>query len=198
MQLRCHACFIMTVGPFGSVFFPFPKNPKGSSASTVPGDCALLHPALFFDTPRLKLQRIIGVGASLTFVIHSTAPTASCPLCGQSSARPHSRYVRTLADLPCHDQPVRIQLEVRRFFCSNADCPRRVFAERLPMVAAVHARTTVRLHNAHCNIGVALGGEAGARLAAKLSMPTSADTLLRRVRRGAAASATLRARPGRR
>jgi transposase len=43
----------------------------------------------------------------------------------------------------------------------------------------------VRLRNAHSHIGLSLGGEAGARLAAKLAMPTSADTLLRRVRQAA-------------
>ncbi len=91
--------------------------------------------------------------------------------------------MRRLADLPCQGRPVRLHVEARRFFCANADCRRRIFAERLPAVAAVHARTTVRLDKAHCNIGVALGGEAGSRLAACLAMPTSADTLLRRIRR---------------
>jgi transposase len=137
---------------------------------------------VLFDAQRLNLKRTISVGSSLTFVLQSTATTAACPLCGQTSARPHSRYLRHLADLPCHDRLVRLQLEVRRFFCANADCRRRIFAERLPSVAAVHGRTTVRLHNAHCHIGLALGGEAGARLAGRLSMPTSADTLLRRIR----------------
>jgi transposase len=154
-----------------------------SSVSDGPGERAPLHPVLSFDPQRLSFKCTVGVGASLTFVIQSTAPTAACPLCGQTSARPHSRYLRRLADLPCHDRPVRLHLEVRRFFCANADCPRRIFAERLPAVAAVHARTTVRLDKAHCNIGLALGGEAGSRLAARLAMPTSPDTLLRRVRR---------------
>ena len=36
-------------------------------------------------------------------------------------------------------------------------CPRRVFAERLPLVAAPYARTTARLHQAHRAIGFALG-----------------------------------------
>jgi transposase len=141
-----------------------------------------LQPVLF-DPHHLSLKRTVGVGASLTFVLQSTATTAACPLCGESSARPHSRYVRRLADLPCQDRPVRLHVEIRRFFCANADCRRRIFAERLPSVAAVHARTTVRLDKAHCHIGLALGGEAGSRLAARLAMPTSADTLLRRIRR---------------
>jgi transposase len=49
----------------------------------------------------------------------------------------------------------------------------------------VHARTTVRLRDTHCSIGFALGGEAGARLARTLAMPTSPDTLLRRIRNAA-------------
>ncbi len=138
---------------------------------------------LFFDPQHLSLKRTVGIGASLIFVLQSTATTAACPLCGQSSARPHSRYLRRLADWPCHDLPVRLHVEIRRFFCANADCRRRIFAERLPAVAAVHARTTVRLDKAHSHIGLALGGEAGSRLAARLAMPTSGDTLLRRIRR---------------
>jgi transposase len=141
----------------------------------------LLHPALFFDSRRLNLRRIVGLGRSLTVVLQSTATTA-CPLCGQFSTRPHSRYVRKLADLPCHDQPVRIHLEVRRFFCASDDCPRRIFAERLPALAVARARTTVRLHKAHCNLSLALGEDAGAGLTVKLSMGTNADTLMRRIR----------------
>lgn len=139
--------------------------------------------SVLFDPQHLRLKRTIGVATSLTFVMQSTTPTAACPLCGRSSARPHSRYVRRLADLPCQDRPVRLHVEVRRFFCNNVDCRRRIFAERLPDVAAVYARTTVRLDKAHCHIGLALGGEAGSRLTARLAMPTSADTLLRRIRR---------------
>jgi transposase len=71
---------------------------------------------------------------------------------------------------------------VRRFFCRATDCPRKIFTERLPDVAAAYARVTERLQEAHRSIGLALGGEPGARLAASLGMPTSPDSLLRRVR----------------
>src|SRR5262245_48809864 len=106
-----------------------------------------------------------------------------CPQCGEFSTRVHSRYTRTLADLPWQGRAIRIELRVRRFFCLAAACPRQTFAERLPEVAAVSARTTARLRETHQLIGQALGGEAGARLAAPLGLPTSPDTLLRRVRR---------------
>ena|SRR5271166_4640934 len=42
--------------------------------------------------------------------------------------------------------------------------------------------TTDRLRQSHDAIGRALGGEAGSRLAIRLSMTTSPDTLLRRVK----------------
>jgi transposase len=94
----------------------------------------------------------------------------------------HSRYARRLADLPWYGQPVRLLLEVRKFFCDVAACRRKIFAERVPQVAAVYARQTGRLAQALVGVAFACGGEGGARLALRLGMPTSPDTLLRRIR----------------
>jgi transposase len=120
---------------------------------------------------------------NLTVHLAITTPTATCPLCGSDARRVHSRYSRRLADLPCLGRAVRLQVTVRRFSCPQPRCPRRIFAERLPGFAEPHARTTARLSRAHESIGCALGGEAGSRLTARLSMTTSPDTLLRRVKR---------------
>ena len=113
--------------------------------------------------------------------MHSVAPSAPCPACGQSSKSVHSHYRRTLADLPWQGVPVRVSLIVRRFFCDRPDCPRRIFTERLMGLAGRHARRTQRLLQAQGEIGLALGGEPGARLAGRLGMPTSGDSLLRAV-----------------
>jgi transposase len=78
---------------------------------------------------------------------------------------------------------VRLQVAVRRFVCPQLDRPRRIFAERLPGFSAPWARTTDRLRRTQADIGSSLGGEAGARHAARLAMTTSPDTLLRRVKR---------------
>jgi transposase len=77
---------------------------------------------------------------------------------------------------------VCIRLTVRKFVCRNATCVRRIFTERLPALVAVHARRTCQLVAALQAIGVALGGNAGARLAVRLRLPTSPATLLRLVR----------------
>jgi transposase len=119
----------------------------------------------------------------LTVHLAITAPTAACPVCGSDARRVRGRYTRRLDDLPCLGRRVRLQVAVRRFVCPKSDCPRRIFAERFPGFAAPRARTTDRLRQAQTDIGSSLGGEAGARLAARMGMTTSPDTLLRRVKR---------------
>lgn len=79
---------------------------------------------------------------------------------------------------------MRLQVQARRFFCRNQQCRRRVFAERLGEVAKVAARRTQRLRLSLRNIGLADGGERGARLAHRLGMRTSPDSLLRLIREG--------------
>ena len=87
-----------------------------------------------------------------------------------------------LTDLPAFGHELRVALLVRRFYCRQATCPKRTFAERFPGAVAPHARRTRRLSKALSRVGIALGGAAGARLARGLGMPVSRDTLLRVIR----------------
>jgi transposase len=130
----------------------------------------------------LRLDDLVHTSTTAVALIASTAASAACPRCGTPSDRVHSQYRRTVADLPCHDRPVALRLVVRRFRCAKPDCPQAIFCERLPGLLDAHARSTARLTDAHRAVGFALGGEAGARLAELLDMPTSPDTLLRRVK----------------
>ena len=70
-----------------------------------------------------------------------------------------------------------------RFLCRNAACERRVFRERFaPDLIQAHARQTSRLDVLTQAIALAFGGRPGQRLARRLSMPVSADTLLHLLR----------------
>jgi hypothetical protein len=95
----------------------------------------------------------------------------------------HSRYQRHLTDLPWGTRPVHIPLTVRTFVCRNLHGTRRILTERVPELVAAYARKTHRLIAARQAIGVALGGQAGARLSTRLGLPASRDTRLRLVRR---------------
>jgi transposase len=79
-------------------------------------------------------------------------PMAACPRCGSEARNVHSRYSRRLTDLPCFGRAVQLRVTVRRFSCPQPECPRLIFAERLPGFAEPHARTTSRLRQAHESI----------------------------------------------
>jgi transposase len=134
------------------------------------------------DPSLIKLERFVSSLDAITVIVKTIQPQAICGLCKQPSQKIHSRYVRTLADLPWQGVAIRLQLTVRRFFCINEDCPRKIFAEQLPSIVKRYARKTTRLNDALSLLGFAIGGEAGARVAKRLSMTTSPDTLLRRLR----------------
>ena len=121
--------------------------------------------------------------AQITLLVRATQPSVPCPLCATPARRIHSQYTRTLADLPWADYRVRLQLRVRKWFCRNRTCRRRIFTERLPTVAAPWARRTLRLAQRFVALGVALGGKAGVRLSHQWGLAVSRNTLLRLLRR---------------
>ena len=84
---------------------------------------------LFLEAFQLSAQAI-------HLTVTSVQTAATCPRCGQSARRVHSRYARQVADLPCAGIPVTWTLKVRRFFCDNPACPKTTFAERLPTIVA--------------------------------------------------------------
>src|SRR5579863_7684007 len=127
----------------------------------------------------LNVTETIVTDQIITLVAVPTRKRAQCPLCHRWTKQVHSRYGRTIRDLPWAGRPVVIRLQVRRFFCRNARCVRRIFAERVPDLVDVHGRLTHPLHRALGQVGLALGARAGERLAARLGMPTSPRTLLR-------------------
>ena len=143
---------------------------------------AMAKPTLLPDPTCLHLKLLDASETAITAVVTTISEEAACPLCHRRSARIHSRYVRQIADLPWMSCAVRLQLHIRRFFCTNGECTRQIFTERLPTVVAPYARRTSRLADVFTLIGFALGGEAGKRLMAGMGLSTSPDTLLRLVR----------------
>jgi transposase len=117
--------------------------------------------------------------AQITLCVRSTQPRVPCPLCAIPARRIHSHYERTLADLPWAHYRVRLRLRVRKWFCRNPHCRRRIFTERLPTVAAPWARRTLRLAQRLVALSVALGGAAGVHLGLQWDLVVSRNTLLR-------------------
>jgi len=129
----------------------------------------------------LQLDDLTATEQRIVLRVSGARRTALCPLCGHRSGCIHSRYVRTLRDLPCSGNALTLRVQVRRFVCSGPSCPRRIFAEQFPLLAAPRARLTSPLRGALQQLGLALGGQAGARVATKLGMAASGRTVLRLV-----------------
>jgi transposase len=131
------------------------------------------------------------LGVSITgtgiVVVEADGPSfGRCPSCGRRSERRHSRYWRSLKDLPAQGRAVVLRVHVTRWRCQHARCPSAIFADRLEGVSAARVHRTDRCRTVVHLVGHALGGRGGERLLHRLGMAVSDDTLLRLLKRPAA------------
>lgn len=143
----------------------------------------MIQPTLLLGLPaHLRLEQIEITPSVVILSLAVDTSEAACPLCQQTSSRVHSRYTRTLQDLPCAGKALRLLVVVRRFFCTNQGCARKIFAERLAELTSVYARRTTRCQETLTELGFALGGKAAAARSAQLGLQSSRLTILRMVR----------------
>ncbi len=74
------------------------------------------------DPNQLGLLRLTASDTSITAVVEALAPSTPCPVCGEAATRIHSRYARTVADLPWHGVAFRLQLQLG---CGASSASRR-------------------------------------------------------------------------
>ncbi len=136
--------------------------------------------------PGLRLEDTFIDADTVSLTLASTSLPVACPVCGHATARLHSHYRRTVADLPWSGRHVRLLLSVPvQMLNDRMPAPD---LHRTPAFSEPYARKTARLHEILKLVGFALSGEAGARLIQRLGMVASPTTLLRYVR-GAATAA---------
>lgn len=151
-------------------------TPPSHSQTLLPNPDILILDRIERDTERFRL------------IVH-VQQTPACPLCGQVSQSRHSSYRRCLQDFPWQGISVQLWATVGRFRCRNATCPRKIFCERLPRVARAYGRQTERASEIVRLVGYVAGGLPGERLLTRLSIVTSDDTVLRRLRQKPAETA---------
>lgn len=130
----------------------------------------------------LRVERVQRPAGQVVIEARVGAAMAACPGCGQVSGRVHGRYVRQLRDAAVGGVQLMILLRVRRFRCGNAACPAVTFAEQVAGLTSPHSRFTPLLRGLLTQIGLALAGRAGVRLAAATGVAVGRDTLLRLVK----------------
>src|SRR4029453_1199573 len=111
------------------------------TVSVLPGDTVHEEEPAFVSTPVLTLlarffpgrttlaleaSHVDDAAAEITLDTISTHSQGSCPLCHVQITRVHSRYTRTVADVPWGAYPVLLQLRGREFFCGDHRGPPRL------------------------------------------------------------------------
>jgi transposase len=137
--------------------------------------------SLFSLPEGMLVEQIQITKDSIVVEVVATSLTSRCPLCSEASESIHWNSRRVLRDVPCAGRRVQLFLTVRKFSCRNPLCPRKVTASRIPTFMEPWARMTIRYCQQITSIGLATCGKGGARLAARLGMQTTRQTILRRV-----------------
>ena len=81
--------------------------------------------------PRVKVKGISMNEDQLFISAEIASKYGFCPLCGSRSKRLHSYYCRKLQDLPIISRSVKLELKVRKIFCDNPKCSKKVFSQQL-------------------------------------------------------------------
>ncbi|MGW1693580.1 transposase family protein [Streptomyces sp. NPDC002399] len=118
-------------------------------------------------------------GEAIWIGITRKSAGAECPGCGRWSNRIHGSYLPFPADLPSVGRRVVLRLRVRRFTCTDTSCGQQTFVEQVPGLTRRHAQRTEQLRAALTEVGLALAGRAGARLADVFGISVSRSTVLR-------------------
>lgn len=107
---------------------------------------------------------------------------SECPFCNHSSNVIHSKYIRTISDLPIQNNEVKLLLVTRKFFCSNPECNNKTFSERLSFVNQKAVKTN-RLINYINGIGLRDNSMDAVRTLKDGGINVSSNTVLRIIKK---------------
>lgn len=107
---------------------------------------------------------------------------SECPFCNHSSNVIHSKYIRTISDLPIQNNEVKLLLVTRKFFCSNPECNNKTFSERFGFVNPKAVKTN-RLINYINGIGLRDNSMDAVRTLKDGGINVSSNTVLRIIKK---------------
>ena len=79
---------------------------------------------------------------TLYIYVSSSRTEFTCPYCGNKSNKVHSKYTKTIQDLPLQDKKVVLVMEIKKFFCLNQSCSYKTFAETFLFLNRSAKKTT--------------------------------------------------------
>ena len=122
-------------------------------------------------------------GGVMRLYVHSTRNEAVCPYCGEPSERVHSVYFRKFRDLPIQGKKVEIIINNRKFFCHNADCAHKTFAESFECLPKM-GRRSKRLTEAILQTAVNLSSISASKTLKQGTADVGKSTICRLLKKG--------------
>ena len=123
-----------------------------------------------------KFGRILYIHCSINCTV------SKCKYCGTESHSVHSRYIRTLSDLPIQDYQAKLVITVPKFFCTNERCHYKTFAYPIPF-AATNSLRTKRLDNYIYRVGMKNSSLEAEKQISDSHVSVSNNTILRIIKK---------------
>ena len=130
----------------------------------------------------LAISRVEKLGKVLYIYCDLNGTVANCKYCGMESHSVHSKYIRTISDLPIQDYQVKLVIIVPKFFCANERCSHKTFAYPIPFAAANTIRTK-RLDDYIYRIGMKNSSLEAEKLISDSHVSVSNNTILRIIKK---------------
>lgn len=129
--------------------------------------------------PGISFGAVRIIDGIITISAHSKQKSVQCPCCNKGSKRVHSSYIRILRDLPISTCCVSVYLTVRKFFCKNPECEKKIFTEQPGPEIKAYSRMTNRTREILQKILLEVSARKGSYIANLISLPISPSTALR-------------------
>ena len=126
----------------------------------------------------LKITSYEYIENILLINLERTNKSAICPCCGKKSNSIHSKYIRTVKDLPIQEYKVILNITAKVFFCKNKNCSVNTFSEQFDFIES-HSRMTIRLKNKIVEDAKGMSARATKETINKSVAKISDDTILR-------------------
>ena len=131
---------------------------------------------------KLKVVNYEYIGDILYIDLERCNKSALCPCCGKKSHNIHSKYLRTIKDLPIQEYKVILNITAKVFFCKNKNCHINTFAEQFDFIES-HSRMTTRLKSKIVDDSKGMSARASKETINKSVAKISDDTILRLIKK---------------
>ncbi len=130
----------------------------------------------------LVIQKIEQSDKILYLYCHIDCTIVKCNYCSTQSHSIHSKYTRTISDLPIQNYQVKLIITIPKLFCTNGTCFHKTFAYPIPFADKNSLRTN-RLDDYIYQIGMKSSSLDAQKQISGSHVSVSNNTILRMIKK---------------